>query len=70
MPEGEVTDEEIAEKTGVLLNTVRRTLFILYENKFAICRRREIQKWVVNISLAPGFSDIEHQLMKEKKNAS
>ena len=32
MPEGNVTDEEIAAKTGVLLNTVRRTLFILYEN--------------------------------------
>jgi len=43
MPEGDVTDEEIAAKSGVLLNTVRRTLFILYENKFAICRRREIQ---------------------------
>ena len=33
MPEGEVTDEEISAKTGILLNTVRRTLFILYENK-------------------------------------
>ena len=39
MPEGEVTDEEIATETGILLNTVRRTLFILHENKFAICRR-------------------------------
>ena len=26
MPEGEVTDEEIATETGILLNTVRRTL--------------------------------------------
>jgi len=29
MPEGEVTDEKIAQATGVLLNIVRRTLFIL-----------------------------------------
>ncbi len=29
MPEGEVTDEKIAEETKVLLNIVRRTLFIL-----------------------------------------
>jgi len=39
MPEGEVTDEKIAEVTGVLLNIVRRTLFILYENRLASYRR-------------------------------
>ncbi len=39
MPEGEVTDEKIAEVTGVLLNIVRRTLFILYENRLALYRR-------------------------------
>jgi len=39
MPEGEVTDEEIAKATGVLLNIVRRTLFILYENRLATYRR-------------------------------
>ncbi|VVB86465.1 Transcription factor E [uncultured archaeon] len=39
MPEGEVTDEKIAEVTGVLLNIVRRTLFILYENRLAVYRR-------------------------------
>lgn len=39
MPEGEVTDEKIAEATGVLLNIVRRTLFILYENRLAVYRR-------------------------------
>ena len=54
MPEGEVTDEEIAAKTGVLLNTVRRTLFILYENKFAVCRKGErFKQRMVDISLAP-----------------
>lgn len=39
MPKGEVTDEKIAEVTGVLLNIVRRTLFILYENRLAFYRR-------------------------------
>ncbi len=39
MPEDEVTDEKIAEVTGVLLNIVRRTLFILYENRLAVYRR-------------------------------
>ncbi|MDP2768191.1 MAG: transcription factor [Candidatus Methanoperedens sp.] len=39
MPRGEVTDEKIAEATGVLLNIVRRTLFILYENRLAVYRR-------------------------------
>ncbi len=39
MPEGEVTDEQIAQATGVLLNIVRRTLFILYENRLAGYRR-------------------------------
>ena len=39
MPEGEVTDEKIAQATGVLLNIVRRTLFILYENRLASQRR-------------------------------
>lgn len=39
MPPGEVTDERISEVTGVLLNIVRRTLFILYENRLASYRR-------------------------------
>jgi transcription initiation factor TFIIE subunit alpha len=68
MPEGEVTDEEIAEKTGVLLNTVRRTLFILNENKFAICRReRDSNSGWLTYLWRLDFSDIEHQLMKEKR---
>lgn len=39
MPMEEVTDEKISEVTGVLLNIVRRTLFILYENRLAVYRR-------------------------------
>lgn len=38
-PDGEVTDEELAEQLGLELNDVRRTLFILYENDLATYRR-------------------------------
>lgn len=68
MPEGEVTDEEIAKESGVLLNTVRRTLFILYENKFAICRReRDSNSGWLTYLWHLDFSGIEHQLTREKK---
>ncbi len=35
----ELTDEKIAEQTGSNLNIVRRTLYILYENRLANYRR-------------------------------
>ena len=38
-PDGEVTDEELAEQLDLELNTVRRALFILYENDLASYRR-------------------------------
>ncbi len=38
-PDGEVTDEELAEELGLELNDVRRALFILYENDLARYRR-------------------------------
>jgi transcription initiation factor TFIIE subunit alpha len=38
-PDGEVTDEELAEEIGLELNDVRRALFILYENDLATYRR-------------------------------
>lgn len=38
-PDGEVTDEELAEELDLELNDVRRTLFILYENDLASYRR-------------------------------
>ncbi|MDN7024462.1 transcription factor E [Methanoculleus sp. FWC-SCC1] len=37
--EGEYSDEELAEKTGVNLNTVRHTLYTLYEKRLAEYRR-------------------------------
>ncbi len=38
-PDGEVTDEELAEELDLELNDVRRSLFILYENDLATYRR-------------------------------
>lgn len=38
-PDGEVTDEELAEDLDLELNDVRRALFILYENDLATYRR-------------------------------
>ncbi|TAJ44722.1 transcription factor [Methanofollis fontis] len=38
-PEGEYSDEELAEKTGINLNSVRHTLYTLYEKRLAEYRR-------------------------------
>lgn len=40
MPDDEVTDENMAEVTGISLNTVRRTLYLLYEHRLAMYRRK------------------------------
>lgn len=39
MPDEEVTDEDVANLTNVPLNIVRRTLYILFENRLATYRR-------------------------------
>jgi transcription initiation factor TFIIE subunit alpha len=39
MPEDEVTDEYVAELTEITLNSVRRTLYLLYEHRLARYRR-------------------------------
>jgi transcription initiation factor TFIIE subunit alpha len=36
IPAEEITDEHLAELTGISLNTVRRTLYLLYEHRLAI----------------------------------
>ncbi|EJG07543.1 MAG: transcription factor [Methanofollis liminatans] len=38
-PDGEFSDEELAEKTGINLNSVRHTLYTLYERRLAEYRR-------------------------------
>lgn len=67
MPEGEVTDEQIAEATGILLNIIRRTLFILNENKLALCRReRDSSSGWLTYLWTLDMTDIGPQLAKEK----
>ena len=68
MPDGEVTDEQIAEATEVVLNVVRRTLFIMSENKLAVCRReRDSNSGWLTYLWHLDMTDIEPQLAKEKK---
>ncbi|OPY53928.1 MAG: Transcription factor E [Methanosaeta sp. PtaU1.Bin060] len=40
IPGEEITDERLAELTGISLNTVRRTLYLLYEHRLAVYRRK------------------------------
>ncbi|HEY9247078.1 MAG TPA: transcription factor [Candidatus Methanoperedens sp.] len=68
MPEGEVTDEKIAEVTGVLLNIVRRTLFILYENRLAVYRRvRDTDSGWLTYLWKLDLSNLDRQLELESK---
>jgi len=68
MPESEVTDEKIAEATGVLLNIVRRTLFILYENRLAVYRRvRDTDSGWLTYLWRLDLSNLESQLLIESK---
>ena len=68
MPEGEVTDEKIAQATGVLLNIVRRTLFILYENRLAVYRReRDTDSGWLTYLWKLDLSNINRQLDLEAK---
>jgi len=68
MPEGEVTDEKIAQATGVLLNIVRRTLFILYENRLAVYRRqRDTDSGWLTYLWKLDLSNLNRQLELESK---
>ncbi len=68
MPEEEVTDEKIAEVTGVLLNIVRRTLFILYENRLAVYRRvRDTDSGWLTYLWRLDLSNLDRQLELESR---
>lgn len=68
MPAGEVTDEKIAQATGVLLNIVRRTLFILYENRLASYRReRDTDSGWLTYLWRLDLSNLNRQLELEAK---
>lgn len=68
VPIGELTDEKIAEQTGVNLNTVRRTLYVLYENRLAWYRRERDRDsgWLTYIWKVD-FGDVERNLDEEAK---
>ncbi|MFT4880114.1 MAG: transcription initiation factor TFIIE subunit alpha [Salinirussus sp.] len=65
-PDGEVTDEELAEELGLELNDVRRALFILYENDLASYRRLrdEDSGWLTYLWTFQ-YGDIPEQLEEE-----
>ena len=63
LSKNELTDQQIAEETGSELNTVRRTLFTLYEHRLAfytLKRDKEtgwmLYRWLVD------FEDIQRRL--------
>jgi len=67
-PKGEATDEKVAEVTGVSLNTVRRALYILYENGLASYRRERDKDsgwltylWKIDLSNICDVLDAEMQ---------
>lgn len=66
MPEDEVTDEDVARVTEVPLNIVRRTLYILFENRLATYRRERNKDsgwltylWKIDISRINELFDSE-----------
>jgi len=72
-PKGEVTDEKVAEVTGVSLNTVRRALYILYENGLASYRRERDKDsgWLTylwKIDLSNIYDVLDAEMRKLLKN--
>ena len=83
-PSGEGTDEEIAAITNVNLNTVRKSLFLLYENKLARYRRQKDEEsgwltyfWRIDLSgidrvlegeMRRLLSNLERRLEYEQNN--
>jgi transcription initiation factor TFIIE subunit alpha len=62
----ELTDEKIAEETDANLNTVRRTLYILYENRLANYRReRDKDSGWLTYLWKVDLSDIARNMQEE-----
>ncbi|MGA7075340.1 MAG: transcription factor, partial [Halobacteriota archaeon] len=71
----ELTDEKIAQETDTNLNTVRRTLYILYENRLANYRRERDKDsgwltylWKVDLSDIARNMDEEAQKLIRRLN--
>lgn len=68
MPEEDMTDEKLSEITGILINSVRRTLTILYENKLVLYKKvRDSNSGWITYLWCLNLKDIKHQLLKEQK---
>lgn len=60
--------EKIKKNHEITLNSVRKILFILYENKFTICKReRDTNSGWLTFRWKLNLCGIEHQLEREKK---
>lgn len=75
-PDGEHSDEEIAEMTGINLNTVRHALYSLYEKRLAEYRRIKNNEtgwltylWTMKMENLPGVLTAEMTSVKEKLSA-
>ncbi len=72
-PKGEMPDEKVAESTGIALNTVRRALYILYENGLASYRRERDKDsgWLTylwQIDLSNIYDVLDAEMQKLLKN--
>lgn len=66
--EAEKAKENAAEENEITLNTVRKILFILYENKFTICHReRDANSGWLTFRWQINMDGIYHQIEREKK---
>ncbi|OPY26957.1 MAG: Transcription factor E [Methanocella sp. PtaU1.Bin125] len=68
VPDKEVTDEKVAEISGINLNLVRKTLYILYENHLAIYRReRDKDSGWLTYLWKLDLDNAEHMLRNETR---
>ena len=68
VPDQEVTDEEVSKLSGINLNMVRKTLYILYENHLAVYRReRDKDSGWLTYLWKLDLNNSEHMLMNETR---
>jgi transcription initiation factor TFIIE subunit alpha len=68
VPDMEVTDEKVAEISGINLNLVRKTLYILYENHLAMYRReRDKDSGWLTYLWKLDLDNAEHMLKNESR---
>jgi transcription initiation factor TFIIE subunit alpha len=70
---GEYSDEDLAEKTGINLNSVRHTLYTLYEKRLAEYRRLKNTEtgwltylWTLRLDRIPSAITEDMKMMLEK----